>query len=121
MKQRCVYSSNEPQHIDAIQLYDGVFDVSIAEDIKQTTQTRRRPDKEPETVDVYEYNRLNAIVRADDYGSFIAGTIHIKYTADDELALVNKGIVDKTNSEYVAYREFVDEVKQIAREYFDKE
>nr|MDA3808314.1 hypothetical protein [Thiomicrorhabdus sp.] len=36
----------------------------------------------------------------------IAAFIRLRYSQDDEFALTNKGVVDNTNVEYVAYRNY---------------
>ena len=50
-------------------------------------------------------------VAANNRDEIIAGFIHLKYSVDKEMALINKGIADNENQEYLAYREFVNEVK----------
>lgn len=78
-----------------------------------------RGSDEPQQENKYAYDRYNAIVTANDYGTFIAGVLHIKYNADDENALINKGIADSGNAEYKAYRDFVAEIKAEAIKYFE--
>lgn len=41
----------------------------------------------------------------------ISGFIRLKYSVDKEFALTNKGLADQTNEEYLAYRNYVAEVK----------
>lgn len=41
----------------------------------------------------------------------IAGFVHLKYSVDKEIALTHKGIANAQDPEYVAYRDFVAEVK----------
>lgn len=109
MKPKCVTSRTSPERFEIEPLSEGVFDVRISENIKEVTRQRRKrgADNATEERTEYEHDLYTAVVRAKDYGSFIAGIVHMKYSSDDETALINKGIADSTNAEYVAYREFV--------------
>ena len=40
-----------------------------------------------------------------------AELIHLKYSHDNELSLLNKGLLDNSDIEYLNYREYVNEVK----------
>lgn len=124
MKPKLACSGKEPQHFKVSQLSaKDLFDVQIAENIHEVTRQRRKRGSVNEMEDVtqYEYNLYNAAVKANDYGSFIAGIIHLKFSEDDEIALMNKGIADKENAEYVDYRAFVAEIKELAKQYFSNE
>jgi hypothetical protein len=50
-----------------------------------------------------------------DYGKIVTAIISERYSKDDELALTNKGIEDNTNADYVAYREWVNDVKKTVK------
>lgn len=123
MKPKHVISEALPPRFEITQLSDGVFDVKISENIIEGTVPQRKCDtvSETENIKAYKHDLYTAVVRAKDYGSFIAGVLHIKYSSDDENALINKGIADKNNSEYKAYREFVEAIKAEAIKYFDNE
>jgi hypothetical protein len=81
-----------------------------------------------ETVNKIDENGLNQTVFASDMSivrqeiknrsEMIAALIRIKYTSDDEYALINKGISDKDNAEYVAYRQYVSLCKEQSLVYF---
>lgn len=43
--------------------------------------------------------------------AIIAGFVRLKYSIDKEFALLNKGIADPLNEEFVEYRNFVEEIK----------
>ena len=126
MKARYVTSSVSLPPFRVEQLQPNVFDVQVAEFISEVTEPVRRrgadgtPAK-PEMETRYAYNLYNDVVRVETYGELIAGIIHFKYNTDDETALINKGIADNEHPEYVAYREFVEAVKEQARNYFDNE
>ena len=44
--------------------------------------------------------------------------IRLRYTQDDEFSLINKGILDNTNSRYLEYRNYVDWCKEQSYVYF---
>jgi len=49
----------------------------------------------------------------------IVAFIRLKYSQDDEFSLINKGVQDSTDLEYMAYREYVAWCKEQASVYFD--
>lgn len=51
------------------------------------------------------------------YEDIVNGLIRDKYSQSDEFALINKGIADATNYEYLEYRSYVEECKNQAREF----
>ncbi len=121
MKPKRVTSGTQPERFKITPLGNGRFDVQISENIEETTVTRRQHGENEgnkETL-AYKHDLYMAVVKADDYGSLIAGIIHIKHSLDDESALINKGIADKENAEYKEYREFVSAVKEQAAQYFE--
>ena len=126
MKARYVTSSVSLPLFRIEKLQPNVFDVQVAEFINEVTAPVRRrgadgtPAK-PEMETRYAYNLYSNVVRAENYGEMIAGIIHLKFNADDETALINKGIADSKHPEYVAYRDFVEAVKEQARIYFENE
>lgn len=125
MKPKRVTSGTQPERFKITPLGNGRFDVQISENIEEETVTRKRRGADGETTEQeitqYRHSLYTAVVKANDYGSFIAGIIHLKYSLDDETALINKGIADAENAEYTAYREFVGAVKIEAAKYFDNE
>jgi len=58
---------------------------------------------------LYEYDmELQTILK----GANLTGAlIHLKYTYDDEISLLNKGLLDNLDIEYVAYKDYVAQVK----------
>lgn len=59
---------------------------------------------------LYEYDMTMQTVDKDS--DLIAEFIHLKYDYDDEIALLNKGLLDNQDIEYLAYRDYVEEVKE---------
>ena len=58
---------------------------------------------------LYEYDMELQTISKDT--NLIGALIHLKYSYDDELALLNKGLLDSQDIEYVAYRDYVLQVK----------
>lgn len=49
----------------------------------------------------------------------VAALIRSKYSQNDEFALINKGLIDKNNTEYLSYRNFVSVCKEQSFVYFN--
>ena len=58
---------------------------------------------------LYEYDMELQTISKDT--NLIGALIHLKYSHDDELALLNKGLLDNRDVEYIKYRDYVQEVK----------
>jgi hypothetical protein len=50
-----------------------------------------------------------------DYAKIVPAVINDRYNKDDEFSLVNKGVEDNANADYVAYREWVNKVKEMVK------
>jgi len=55
-------------------------------------------------------------VKQAQYKARVIELIRQKYSVNDEYAVLNKGIADATDSDYVAYRAYVAECKAKAKE-----
>lgn len=53
-----------------------------------------------------------------EYGEVINRIITDKYPNGEEAAIHRKGIVDKDNAEFVAYNQFVEQVKELVKTEF---
>jgi hypothetical protein len=62
---------------------------------------------------LYEYDMTMATTQSQTRDDLIADLIHLKYTYDQEIALLNKGLQDVNNIEYIAYRDYVNECKNV--------
>ena len=60
---------------------------------------------------LYEYDMIMATTQSQTRDDLIADFINLKYTYDQEIALLNKGLQDINNIEYVTYRDYVFECK----------
>lgn len=80
-------------------------EVILCEDIIETQ------NEEGDTL--YEYDMTMATTQSQTRDDLIADLIHLKYTYDQEIALLNKGLQDVNNIEYIAYRDYVNECKNV--------
>lgn len=67
---------------------------------------------------LYEYDMSMLTTKSQSRNDLIADMVRLKYTQDDEYALINKGIADNQDAEYVAYRDYVNWCKEQADVYF---
>jgi hypothetical protein len=74
--------------------------------------TRTDPDRN--TSPSFDYDTAG-IVGEPNYAKIVTAIISERYSKDDELALTNKGIEDSANADYVAYREWVNEIKTMVK------
>ena len=54
------------------------------------------------------------------YDKLVAKLVKEKYNGDEEFALINKGIEDKYNEEYIYYRNYVNDCKIRARAFIQE-
>lgn len=62
---------------------------------------------------IYEYDMSMKTVQSQTRDDLIADLVHLKYTYDQEITLLNKGLQDVNNIEYIAYRNYVSECKNV--------
>lgn len=80
-----------------------VKEISLCENITETQ------NEENDTI--YEYDMVMVTTKSTTRDDIISDLVHLKYTYDQEIALLNKGLQDVNNSEYIAYRNYVAECK----------
>lgn len=83
----------------------GFKEVILCENIIETQ------NEEGDTL--YEYDMTLAKTKSQTRDDLISDLIHLKYSYDQEIALLNKGLQDVNNVEYVAYRAYVNECKAV--------
>lgn len=54
------------------------------------------------------------------YEELVNKLVKEKYSDSEEFALINKGIADNNNAEYIEYRNFVANCKEIAKEFIEE-
>ena len=47
--------------------------------------------------------------------NLISALVNLKYSYDDEIALLSKGIFDNTDIEFIEYRNYVSEIKMFVK------
>jgi hypothetical protein len=62
----------------------------------------------------FEYETVH-IWGKPDYVKIVTAIISEQYSKDDEIALINKGIEDRDNADYMAYREWINSVKTMIK------
>ena len=80
-------------------------EVKLCYNIEQTS------NEEGDIIFVYDME-LHTVSR--DVNS-ISALVNLRYSPDDEIALLNKGITDSADTEYVAYRDYVLEIKNFIK------
>jgi len=91
---------------------------TIYELIGNENVTPKQKVLDGEEVTVYESDLTHittSITRRDD---MISALIRLRYTQDAEFALINKGIQNPLNEEYVSYRNYVELCKEQSNTYY---
>jgi hypothetical protein len=96
----------QPIRLSYRKLSGNLYEVELNENI--ITEQIQHEDT---TETIYIRDRYSSVVRVDNNGDLIVGLIRLKYTQDDEYALINKGIANNQDIDYLAYREYVSECK----------
>ncbi|MCK9577339.1 MAG: hypothetical protein M0R51_15655 [Clostridia bacterium] len=80
-----------------------VKEIMLCENITETQ------NEEGDTI--YEYDMVMVTTKSTTRDEIISDLVHLKYTYDNEIALLNKGLKNAQDIEYIAYRNYVDECK----------
>ena len=107
-------STSSPQEMQVIHLSGNLYEFIGHENIVPTTIER-----DDEQVTVYNSDMVHITTRINSRDEMISALIRLRYTQDAEFALINKGIADSTNTEYVAYRAYVETCKTHANTYWE--
>ena len=67
----------------------------------------------------YKYSYYTYTGSISSYEELITILIHLRYSIDDELSLVSKGMLDLTDKEYTNYRDYVNECKTTAKNNYE--
>jgi len=87
---------------------------TIYELIGNENVTPKQKIMDGEEVTVYESELTHITTSITSRNEMISLLIRLRYTQDAEFALINKGIQNSQDSEYLAYRTYVDLCKNIA-------
>ena len=107
-------STSSPQEIQVRKLSGNLYEF-----IGHTNITQEVINREDEQVAVYNSDMTHLTVRINSRDEMISALIRLRYTQDAEFALINKGIANSTNTEYVAYRAYVETCKTQANTYWE--
>ena len=106
-------STLSPQEMQVIHLSGNLYEFIGHENIVPTTIKR-----DGKQVTVYNSDMTHLTERINSRDEMISALIRLRYTQDAEFALINKGILNPLNEEYVTYREFVTLCKSQANVYW---
>ena len=77
-------------------------------------------ERDDEMVTIYTSDLVHITSKIESRDDMIVSLIRLRYTQDAEFAAINKGIADSLDSDYVAYREFVNLCKEQSVLYFEE-
>lgn len=97
----------QPIRLSYRKLSGSLYEVELNENIVQSERTH-----EDITETIYTSDRFANIIEVNSNDDIIVGLIRLKYSQNDEYALLNKGIANNQDIEYLTYREYVEEVKE---------
>ena len=77
-------------------------------------------ERDGEQVTVYNSDMTHITSRINSRDDMIVALIRLRYTQDAEFALINKGIANANDTEYIAYRDYVATCKTHASIYYEE-
>ena len=75
-------------------------------------------ERDDETVTVYTSDLVHITSKVETRDDMIVALIRLRYTQDAEFAVINKGIANSQNAEYLVYRDYVNWCKEQASVHF---
>lgn len=112
----------KPSIVQIKELSSGLYDIQISDDIQTVNINRKNRDTgNIEEIPGYSFILYAGVVKTTEREKFISECIHIRYSIDDEIALIHKHSVDADNAEYTAYQNLRAAIKTAAAEYFSGE
>ncbi len=108
-------STSSPQDLQVRKLSGNLYEFIGHENIVPTTIER-----DDEQVTVYNSNMTHITSYINSRDEMISALIRLRYTQDAEFALINKGILNAQDVEYVAYRNYVTICKAQADIYYEE-
>lgn len=91
---------------------------TIYELIGNENVTPKQKVLDGEEVTVYESDLTHITTSITRRDEMISALIRLRYTQDAEFALINKGIQNPLNEEYVLYRNYVELCKEQSNTYY---
>lgn len=112
----------KPSIVQIKELSSGLYNVQISDDIQAVNINRKnRETGKIEETPGYSFVLYVGVVKTTEREKFISECIHIRYSIDDEIALIHKHSLDADNAEYTVYQNLRAAIKEVASEYFNKE
>ena len=108
-------ATSSPQEMQVRHLSGNLYEF-----IGHTNITQETIMRDDEQVTVYNSDMVHITTHINSRDEMIAALIRLRYTQDAEFALINKGIADSTNTEYIAYRNYVTICKAQADIYYEE-
>jgi len=102
-------SDSKPQELAVRKLSGGMCEFVLCENIIEKTDGERIS---------FGYDLRMVSGKAFNYSESVPLLIRLKYSQSDEMDLINAGIADKNDSEYISYRLFVEKCKAFAKEQY---
>ena len=106
-----------PAKFNMSKLKSGEYVLTLTEDVTPVTIYDNNGETTTTHVE-YEYNELTAVSEIDGYESAVDALTKLKYSDNQKIEMVQKGMDNRENSEYTAYLNYVNECKAYAREFF---
>ena len=107
-------STETPQEIQVRKLSGNLYEF-----IGHTNITQEVINREDEQVAVYNSDMTHLTVRINSHDEMISALIRLRYTQDDEFALINKGILNAQDDKYIKYRQYVELCKSQSNIYYE--
>lgn len=107
-------------YIDKLKMTETLFMTET--DLNELPSTAKINSKQTVEIDGHQgylvnYTIYNTVI---GYDKIVEGLIKDRYSIEQELCLTNKGIKDATNTEYVEYRNYVEQCKINARVFIEE-
>ena len=92
---------------------------TIYEIIGNENVTPKLKIQDGEEVTVYESELTHITASITHRHEMVSALIRLRYTQDAEFAVINKGIANSLDSDYVEYREYVELCKEQSTIYYE--
>lgn len=106
-----------PAQFNMSKLKNGEYVLTLTENVTPITVYDNNGETTTTHVE-YEYKELTAVSEIDGYESAVDALTKLKYSDNQKIEMVQKGMDNRENSEYTAYLNYVNECKAYAREFF---
>jgi hypothetical protein len=107
-------STSSPQEIQVRHLSGTIYEIIGNENV-----TPKQKIMDGEEVTVYESELTHITTSITRRDEMISALIRLRYTQDAEFALINKGIANAQDEEYLRYRNYVNLCKEQSMIYYE--